>query len=104
MTGIEYHGLDFRPQAGHPGFSLQVVGIEAVYLVREARGDGFDLLRQWPATQYQGTFHRPQAASLPALQWRRAWQAKGIHEAAAEIGVGKTEVAIAHEGSPERQA
>ncbi|MNR12284.1 hypothetical protein D3C85_1286300 [compost metagenome] len=97
VTGIEYHGLDLRPQASHPRFGLEVVGIEAVKRVGQARGNGFDLARQWPATQYQGTFDRAQAAGLPALQRRRAWQAKGIHKTAAEVGVGKAEVAIAHE-------
>ncbi|MCY1407927.1 hypothetical protein D9M71_232390 [compost metagenome] len=97
VTGIEHHSLDFRPQASHPGLGLEVVGIEAIKRVGQAWSNGFDLACQWPATQYQGTLQRAQATGLPALQRRRAWQAKGIHKSAAEVGVGKTEVAIAHE-------
>ncbi|MNN57630.1 hypothetical protein D3C81_1726250 [compost metagenome] len=96
MAGIEYHGLELWPQASHPGGSLQAYAIEAVAFVGQAWSDGFDLTCQRPSADDQCALHRAQAAGLPAFQRCRAWQPEGVDEAAAEVGVGKAEIAVAH--------
>ena len=95
MAGIEYHGLELRPQAGDPGLRLQPFAVEAVEGVGQAWSDG---LHGLPGAHLRAPGHPPRdAGALPAIAPAAPdGQAQGIDEASAKVGVGKAEIAVAH--------
>ncbi|MNI90712.1 hypothetical protein D3C73_1482710 [compost metagenome] len=68
VTGIEHHGLEFRPVPGYPRGRHRGLGAVGVDRVRQTVGEGVDLFRQRSASNQQSAFHGAQSARLPAFQ------------------------------------
>ncbi|MNJ57887.1 hypothetical protein D3C77_534980 [compost metagenome] len=96
FAGVENHRLEFRSKACDPFCRAQVGAGKTVDLIGQTLGKGFDLVRQRASAQQHGTFDRPQATSAPPFQASGAWQAHGTNQAAAEVGIGEVDIAVAH--------